>query len=384
MENQFDDEETYQLRRKKRKKELKSEKQRQALIRQALKAGLAAILVLFILSAIIRSVKGKEMPKEEMVPEAEWELLASAEAEGQRVAESGPEGMDSEDMDSESEGDKSNAKEEYRARDYLVTEDTVELGEEIISKHAVFVDVEKGTVLAFKNAVEQIVPASMTKVLTVLVAAEHLDNLEDKFTITGDITDYCFVNGCSAAGFLKGETVTIRDLLYGAILPSGADAALGLAVYVSGSQEAFVELMNDKLEELGIAETAHFTNCVGIYEENHYCTVYDMAMIMEAAVQNEICREVLLARTFTTSETSQHPEGMLLSNWFVRRIEDKDTGDVAVYGKTGYVVQSDSCAVSYGIDRNGRKYIGVTTNADSRWRCIEDHAYMYKHFSAPV
>lgn len=379
MENQFDDEETYQLRRKKRKKELKSEKQRQALIRQALKAGLAAILVLFILSAIIRSVKGKEMPKEEMVPEAEWELLASAEAEGQKEAESGPEGMDS-----ESEDDKSNAKEEYRARDYLVTEDTVELGEEIISKHAVFVDVEKGTVLAFKNAAEQIVPASMTKVLTVLVAAEHLDNLEDKFTITGDITDYCFVNGCSAAGFLKGETVTIRDLLYGAILPSGADAALGLAVYVSGSQEAFVELMNDKLEELGIAETAHFTNCVGIYEENHYCTVYDMAMIMEAAVQNEICREVLLARTFTTSETSQHPEGMLLSNWFVRRIEDKDTGDVAVYGKTGYVVQSDSCAVSYGIDRNGRKYIGVTTNADSRWRCIEDHAYMYKHFSAPA
>lgn len=382
MENQFDDEETYQLRWKKRKKELKSEKQRQALIRQALKAGLAAILVLFILSAVIRSVKGKEMPKEEMVPEVEWEILASAKAEGQREAESGPEGMDSEDMDSESEDDKSDAKEAYRARDYLVTEDTVELGEEIISKHAVFVDVEKGTVLALKNAAERIVPASMTKVLTVLVAAEHLDNLEDKFTITGDITDYCFVNGCSAAGFLKGETVTIRDLLYGAILPSGADAALGLAVYVSGSQEAFVELMNDKLEELGIAGTAHFTNCVGIYEENHYCTVYDMAMIMEAAVQNEICREVLLARTFTTSETSQHPEGMLLSNWFVRRIEDKDTGDVAVYCKTGYVVQSDSCAVSYGIDRNGRKYIGVTTNADSRWRCIEDHAYMYKHFSA--
>lgn len=384
MENQFDDEETYQLRWKKRKKELKSEKQRQALIRQALKAGLAAILVLFILSVVIRSVKGKEMPKEEMVPEVEWELLASAKAEGQREAESGPEGMDSEDMDSESEDDKNDAEEAYRARDYLVTEDTVELGEEIISKHAVFVDVEKGTVLAFKNAAEQIVPASMTKVLTVLVAAEHLDNLEDKFTITGDITDYCFVNGCSAAGFLKGETVTIRDLLYGAILPSGADAALGLAVYVSGSQEAFVELMNDKLEELGIAGTAHFTNCVGIYEENHYCTVYDMAVIMEAAVQNEICREVLLARTFTTSETSQHPEGMLLSNWFVRRIEDKDTGGVAVYGKTGYVVQSDSCAVSYGIDRNGRKYIGVTTNADSRWRCIEDHAYMYKHFSAPA
>ena len=73
------------------------------------------------------------------------------------------------------------------------------------------------------------------------------------------------------------ETVPVRELFYGTILSSGADAALGLATYVAGSQEAFVALMNEKLEELGIADTAHFTNCVGLYDEAHKCTVSDMA-----------------------------------------------------------------------------------------------------------
>ena len=165
------------------------------------------------------------------------------------------------------------------------------------------------------------------------------------------------------------------------VLPSGADGALGLAYYVSGSQEAFMELMNAKLEELGLSETAHFTNCVGVYDEDHYCTAYDMAMIMDAALQNELCYDVLSARTYQTSQTTQHPEGMLLSNWFIRRIEDKDTGGMTVGGKTGYVDQSGNCAVSFGTDQEGKRYICVTANASGKWSCIVDHAYLYKYFS---
>ena len=146
--------------------------------------------------------------------------------------------------------------------------------------------------------------------------------------MTIDITDYCYVNGCSVVGLMVGETVSVRELFYGTILPSGADAALGLATYVAGSQEAFVALMNEKLEELGIADTAHFTNCVGLYDENHKCTVSDMAVILEAAMDNALCREVLGARTYETAPTTDHPEGQILSNWFLRRIEDKDTGGI--------------------------------------------------------
>lgn len=264
---------------------------------------------------------------------------------------------------------------------YTSTESTLYLGDEIDSSNAIFIDMETGNILADKGAKQRIVPASMTKVLTLLVAAENIDNLDDTFQITSDITDYCFVNGCSVAGFEKEEVVTVRDLLYGTNLPSGADAALGLATYVAGSQEAFVELMNKKLEELGLSETAHFTNCIGIYDENHYCTAYDMAVIMNAALKNEICHEVMSAHTYNTSITEQHPEGILLSNWFLRRIEDKDTGGEVICGKTGYVNESGSCAVSYGTDERGRSYICVSVNAKGKWKCIYDHVALYKKFS---
>ena len=110
--------------------------------------------------------------------------------------------------------------------------------------------------------------------------------------------------------------------------------------------DAFVDMMNEKLAELGLSDTAHFTNCVGLYDENHYCSIYDMAMILKAAVENDLAREVLTAHTYTTSATEQHPEGITISNWFLRRIEDKDTKGTVVCAKTGFVAQSGNCAAS--------------------------------------
>lgn len=263
------------------------------------------------------------------------------------------------------------------------TNTTRQLGEDITSSHAVLIDLEGGEILAQKDASSRISPASMTKMLTVLVAAEHVENLDDTFTITLDITDYSYVNDCSSAGFAENETVTVRDLFYGTILPSGADAAAALATYVAGSKEAFVDMMNDKLEELGISGTTHMTNCVGLYDEAHYSTVYDMAVIIEAAISNSLCREVMSAHTYTTSATPQHPEGLLLSNWFLRRIEDKDTGGEVICAKTGYVVQSGNCAASYAADKSGKEFLCVTAGATSAWRCIYDHVALYKQFASP-
>lgn len=261
------------------------------------------------------------------------------------------------------------------------TSDTITVGTgDIESEYAILMNPSDGTIVAQRNARTIINPASMTKVLTVLVAAEHVTDLDDTFTMTLDITDYAYVNDCSSAGFLKDEVVTVRDLFYGTILPSGGDAAVALATYVAGSQEAFVELMNDKLEELGLSETAHFTNCVGLYDKDHYCTVYDMAMILKAAVENEFCREVMSARTYTTSVTPQHPEGILISNWFIRRIEDKDTGGKVICAKTGFVNQAGSCAASYGISEAGMPYICVTAKSSSSWKCIYDHVALYSKY----
>lgn len=251
---------------------------------------------------------------------------------------------------------------------------------EVVSENGIFIDVEAGKILGQKDAGSRISPASMTKILTVLVAAEHITDPDDFFEITQDITDYSYVNKCSITGFDVGEKVTVRDLFYGTILPSGADAALGLAVYVSGSQDAFVELMNEKLDELGLSRTSHFTNCVGLYDENHYSTVYDMAVILKAACDNSFCREVLSAHTYTTSATERHPEGITISNWFLRRIEDKDTHGEVLCAKTGFVVQSGNCAASLSIGNDGKEYICVTAHSTSTWRCIYDHVALYQQF----
>ena len=250
------------------------------------------------------------------------------------------------------------------------------------SSYAVLIDVASSKILSEQNARVAISPASMTKIMTILVASEHVKNLDDTFPITIDITDFSYSHDCSAVGFSLGEEPTVRDLFYGTILPSGADAAVALADYVAGSQEAFVELMNEKLDELGLSASSHFTNCVGLYDQDHYTTVYDMAMILKAAYDDDLCRQVLSAHTYTTSKTAQHPEGISLSNWFLRRIEDKDSGGLTVEcAKTGFVNQSGNCAASIASDADGNIYLCVTAMSNSSWHCIYDHAALYKTVS---
>jgi len=269
---------------------------------------------------------------------------------------------------------------------------TITLGQsaEIDSQYAVLIDADTGYIYAERNSDVKVPPASMTKVLTLLVATEKLikvtpegvKGMTTKVTVTKPVTDYCYANNCSIAGFAKWETVTVRDLLYGCILPSGADACLALARHISGSQEEFVKLMNRKLEELGISKTAHFTNCIGLYNPDHYCTMRDMAVIMKAAMSHSICRVILNARTFRTSSTAEHPKGISLSNLFLRRIEDRFAGTTLdVRGaKTGYVRQSGNCAVSYASRKDGKNFICVTGKGAGQWRVISDHTLLYRAY----
>ena len=281
----------------------------------------------------------------------------------------------------QAEEEQAQAAKEQKVYTAQATDATTSVDDEVQSTNGIFIDLATGNILFDRDAHTRINPASMTKVLTVLVAAEHVTDWSDTFEITPEITNYSYVHDCSAVGFSNNEVVTVEDLFYGTVLCSGGDAALGLATYVAGSQEAFVDMMNEKLKELGLSDAAHFTNCVGLYDENHYCTVYDIAMILEAAIDNPQCREVLSTKKYTTSSTPEHPEGIQISNWFLRRIEDKDTGGEVICGKTGFVAQSGSCAVSYGKDAAGNEYICATVNAHSGWRCIYDHVELYKRFA---
>ena len=384
--------------RARRRAEIRRRRRRRARIRRALVlSGMAACLLLVILGGvgIVKAVTGRKAQAAEQTADAGKEdtdkgkgtekkgsiagILASSDRMqelGEQLQSALQEAGQTEEALSQAAGAQ-NTDYSIGGRD---TEAALTSGE-VMSTRALLVDWDTRTAVAQRGASDRINPASMTKILTLLVAAEHVEDLDDTFTITREITDYSYSNDCSAVGFDDGETVTVRDLMYGTILPSGADAAAGLAFYVSGSLEGFVDLMNQKLAELGLSDTAHFTNCVGLYDENHYCTLYDMAEILGAAIDNELCREVLSAHTYTTSATAQHPEGLLISNWFLRRIEDKDTHGTVVCAKTGYVVESGNCAASYSTSNSGKQYICVTADAHSSWRCIYDHVAVYQEYT---
>lgn len=366
----------YERRQQKRLERQRREK------RQRMLAGLTffGLLGVIILLRVLVVKSDGRVEKENVLPARETVAADQPDrAETVKIAEDVPTEADT----SETEPEETTIEEETAVYRFAETEDTVAIDSaDVISTHAILVDESTDRIIAAKGARERIMPASMTKVLTVLVAAEQIpeEKLDDTFTMTLEITDYAYVNDCSSVGFLDGEEVPIRDLFYGTAMHSGGDAALGLAYYVAGSQEAFVEMMNQKLDELGIADSTHFTNCVGLYDEAHYSTAYDMAVIMKAALQNDLCREVMSKHIYTTKPTAQHPEGIEISNWFLRKIEDKDTGGEVLCAKTGYVVQSKNCAVSYEVSAGKTPYICVTAGSTSSWRCIYDHVEIYNRY----
>ena len=304
------------------------------------------------------------------VPEAEPEADTLPESETEPAQDS-PE---------ESEPEETPAQEDPGEKTYTpasVTDATKTLDLELYSENALLIDLESNTVLVQKNADARIYPASMTKVMTVLVAAEHIENWDETFTMTQSIIDPLFLADASMAGFVHGEEVSMTELLYGAVLPSGAEATEALAIVTAGSEEAFAALMNEKAQELGLKDT-HFVDASGLHDENHYTTLSDMAIIMQAALDNPHCREVLTSVNHTSPATAQNPEGVAMTNRFLYRIRPQQSGNVDIQAaKTGYTAQAMNCCVSYGIMENGRAAICVTAHAWTGDYCIADHLALY-------
>ena len=240
-------EEEYQRRRKSRIRELKRRRKRVERIRRMAISGAGAAAAALLVFALSQGTHAKgESGVASTVQRNRWIEFTDENILGNRQTESYgpplPEGYGG----------------LYFAA--YATDHTEGFGESILSQYGIVIDVEQGTILAHREGQTRMNPASMTKILTVLTAAEALglkgddwkdsSLLEDTLEITMEVTDYCFVNGCSVVGFERGEAVKVRDMFYGPILSSGADPALALAIYTSGSHEDFVELMNQKLEDM--------------------------------------------------------------------------------------------------------------------------------------
>ncbi len=275
------------------------------------------------------------------------------------------------------QGDSANAKVNIPRAD----DDTIVLGEDVDAKNCVLTDITDNRMVAQKGADEILFPASMTKILTLITAVENITDWNATFTFSYTITDPLYEQGASVVGFLANETVGIKDMLYGTILASGADATTGLAITTAGSEDAFVGLMNEKARELGI-ETLNFTNASGLHNNEHKCTVTDIAVLLDYAMQNEQCREILTAVDYTTEPTEQHPEGITITSTLFSRIYGNEPeGAVITAGKTGYTVEAGNCIASFAEGENGHQYICVTAGGSDKWKAVYDHINLYSAYA---
>ena len=239
--------------------------------------------------------------------------------------------------------------------------ETVQL-DTLNSPYAILMDASTGEVLAEQNADTQMYPASMTKILTAVTAMESVNSLDEIVTMPYEIYATLYEEGASMAGFEAGEQASVRQLLYGVILPSGAECCIALADLIDGSESAFVQRMNEKAQALGMSST-HFVTCTGLHDAQHYSTVRDIAVLLQYALQSSDFREIFTAHSHSVAPTAQHPEGFTFYSTMFQSLGDASvTGGEILGGKTGYTEEAGLCLASLA-QVNGREYILVTAGA---------------------
>lgn len=227
------------------------------------------------------------------------------------------------------------------------------------SPYAVLLDSETGQVLASKRGDERIFPASMVKMMTVLTAIEEIRDLDAYTEMAYDIYDELYAQDASRAGFEPGESVRIRELLYGALLPSGAECCIQLAREAAGTEEAFVAKMNEKAQKLGLAQT-NFTNVTGLHDENQYSTPHEMGKILQTALKNKTFYQVITTHHYATEPSNIHPDGFTFWSTMFKNMKDEIVnGGEIIAGKTGYTDEAGHC-LSSAAKINNRLYILVT------------------------
>lgn len=230
-----------------------------------------------------------------------------------------------------------------------------------------------GGILGEQNAAESIYPASLTKMMTVLLAAENLTDLDAAVTLEDDLFGPLWSANASMAGFEPGETVTVRDFLYGALLPSGAECCAAIAVQLDSSETAFADRMNRRAEALGM-ENTHFVNATGLQDSEHVSTVGDLAVLLDAALDNPTFREVFTAPRYSTRPTNLHPDGITVYSSAVSLLQDADLGRMTLLGgKTGFTDEAGLCLATL-LESDGTEYILVTAGAPGQSHTDTAHA----------
>ena len=247
----------------------------------------------------------------------------------------------------------------------------------ITSKTAILYNLDNETVLYEKNADEKVSIASLTKIMTALIALENIKDLDEQIVMTQEDFDGLIEANLVTAGFTKGQIVTYKDLLYGLLLPSGAEAAKALARNIAGSEEKFIQKMNDKVKQLGLKNT-HFSTVIGLDDENNYSTAREISIIFKEALKNKYFKEIIQTDKYQSSD------GKVTLKSTIQSSAQRFNIDVSYIlgGKTGTTTGAGLCLATI-VKANNINYMLVTTGATYDKKAphhIEDAKTIYDYF----
>ena len=235
-------------------------------------------------------------------------------------------------------------------------------GDAVESDAAICMDGNTGAVLYGKNIEKQEYPASITKIMTVLLALEN-GNLDDTVTFSENAV-YSIEYGSAHLGLTEGEELTLEQCLYGIMLASANEISNAVAEHIGGSVEKFADMMNQKAEELGCVNT-HFVNPNGLHDDNHYTCAYDMALITQAAMKYDKFREIIHTQEYCYPETNLVKEKRYFANHHGMLMDESRAYDGFIGGKTGYTDEAWNTLVSTA-ERDGMLLISVVLHANGQ------------------
>lgn len=244
----------------------------------------------------------------------------------------------------------------------IINDETVDMSQ---AESAVLFDLNNTDVLYSKNAHERLYPASLTKVMTALVALQH-SSMDQKLTATDSVI--ITEPGAQLCGLKSGDTMTMAQALHILLLYSANDVAMLIAENVGGSVDGFIEMMNEEAKRLGATNT-HFTNPHGLTDEEHYTTAYDLYLIFESALKYEAFNEIIHMTSYQTTYYDSNGNAKELNfkttNRFLKGDFAPPENVTVIGGKTGTTNAAGHCLMLFSKDTSGAPYISIILRSQS-------------------
>lgn len=232
------------------------------------------------------------------------------------------------------------------------------------AKASLIFDITENQPLYADNIYDRLYPASVTKIVTTLIALEECD-LDDIVTVNhnaANITEW----GAKKCGFLEGDKIQLKDLLYSFLIYSGNDAGIAIAEHISGSVEAFSDKMNEKAKELGAVDS-HFVNPHGLHDDNHYTTIYDIYLFFNECIKNPVFLDIINTNNiyikYKGADGKTKKAEFASTNRYLVGKEQAPEEVTVVGGKTGTTQKAGSCLTLYSKNKNGHDYISIIFHA---------------------